>query len=289
MEKLPIILTWMGGKRRLFPEIVKHFPQEYFDKEGNFIFTGNFYEPFFGGGAIAFFLKPQRLVANDLNQELILTYNVIKNNPQTLYDHLAENYFDKNNATDFYLIRELDRNGSFTELNPIEKASRFIYLNKTAMSGIYRVNKDGQYNTPFGHRKKPCFPTLDDFKAVSKYLKRDKVTLLSLDFQEALEYCSCKDFVYLDPPYISTETGYTKQKFNLDDHRRLKLVLDHLTNKNVKWVLSNSDTDETRLIYHDYHFFELENNMVCLGKNGKPKKTELVITNFINKEDKENE
>ena len=132
-------LKWVGGKRQLIPSIVTYLPKNI--KEYNYI------EPFIGGGAVLFYLQPQSAVINDLNKELINVYEVIKNNLDELILDLKKH---KNESDYFYQIRSLDRNDNFKSLNPILRASRIIYLNKTCFNGLYRVNNAGEFNAPFG-------------------------------------------------------------------------------------------------------------------------------------------
>ena len=137
------VLKWVGGKRQILPEIDKYLPKSY----------KNYYEPFIGGGAVLFHLQPKKAIINDINEELINVYRVIKNNVEEITISL-ENHI--NDSDYFYKIRELDRNlKEYDNLSNIEKASRIIFLNKTCYNGLFRVNKSGEFNSPFGSYKNP--------------------------------------------------------------------------------------------------------------------------------------
>jgi len=151
-------LKWVGGKRQLMPSIVELLPKNI--KELNYI------EPFVGGGAVLFHLQPKNALINDFNEELINVYNVIKNNLNELIADLKKH---ENNADYFYQIRSLDRTEEFTNLTPIQRASRVIYLNKTCFNGLYRVNRAGEFNAPFGRYKNPNIVNEPTLKAVNKY------------------------------------------------------------------------------------------------------------------------
>ena len=139
------ILKWAGGKRQLIPEIGKYVPKTF----------SSYYEPFVGGGALLFHLLPQNAYVNDLNTELINLYMVIRDSVEFLIEDLRKH---KNTAEYFYKIRSIDRDvNTYNNLSNVQKASRILYLNKVCYNGLYRVNKKGQFNTPFGRYKDPNF------------------------------------------------------------------------------------------------------------------------------------
>jgi DNA adenine methylase len=240
-------VKWVGGKRQLLTEINKHLPK--------ISPTTTYYEPFIGGGAVLFDLQPQKVVINDFNQELINTYQVIKDNVEELINDLKKH---ENTAEYFYALREIDRDHDlFKTLTNVEKASRLLYLNKTCFNGLYRVNRAGEFNSPFGNYKNPNIVNEATLKAVSTYLNDATVKLKSGDYEKSLEGIKKNSFVYFDPPYdpvsiSSNFTGYTNSGFNKEDQQRLKLVCDMLNNKGVKFLLSNSATPFILDLYQDY-------------------------------------
>jgi len=237
-------LKWAGGKRQLISEIEKYIPKGF----------KTYYEPFLGGGAVLFHLQPKKAIVNDYNSELINVYNVIKNNIDDLINDLKKH---KNEEEYYYKVREMDRTGEIEQLSDIEKASRIIFLNKTCYNGLFRVNSRGEFNTPFGRYKNPNIINEITLRAVSKYLNENDITFLNVDFEEALKGIRKDSFVYFDPPYYpvsdsSNFTGYTFDGFSEDDQIRLKKVCDKLTDKGVKFLLSNSSAKFITDLYADY-------------------------------------
>lgn len=242
-------VKWVGGKRQLLMEIEPLLPKR----------ITSYFEPFVGGGALLFYLQPSKAYINDLNEELINLYKVIKDYPLELIEDLRKH---ENTASYFYHIRGLDRNhDEYSKLSIIEKASRIIYLNKTCYNGLYRVNNAGEFNSPFGRYKNPNIVNEITIKAVSYYLNNTDVQMRCGDFSNALNEAGRDSFVYFDPPYdpisdSSSFTGYTQGGFNRDDQIRLKEFCDELSRKGVKFLLSNSKTDFIEDLYKDYQIIE---------------------------------
>lgn len=239
------VLKWVGGKRQLMDEIRQLVPKSY----------TTYYEPFIGGGAVLFDLQPDKAVVNDINGELINLYEIIKNDVDALIEDLKRH---ENTSEYFYNIRELDRNKEVYEgLSSVKKASRIVYLNKTCFNGLFRVNKAGEFNTPFGKYKNPNIVDEVTLRAVNKYFNRAKIKITNNDFEECLKGIRKGSFVYLDPPYdpISNSanfTGYDKGGFNRDEQVRLKKICDKLNKRGVKFLLSNSSTDFIKELYKEY-------------------------------------
>lgn len=246
--KVKPYLKWAGGKRQLLPVIENYIPDE------NEINT--YYEPFIGAGAVLFARQPSHAVINDHNTQLITTYKVIKEQVDELI-HLLQIHKESNTKEYFYDIREQDRKlDKFNTLTDVEKAARFIYLNKTCYNGLYRVNSQGLFNVPFGKYKNPAICEEVTLREINKYFNSSNISILNGDFSEALKTASKGDFVYLDPPYHSPNnmnfTGYQAGGFNEGEQVRLYETFLELSNKNVKCLLSNSDTDFIRDLYKDF-------------------------------------
>ncbi|MDI6880875.1 MAG: DNA adenine methylase, partial [Desulfitobacteriaceae bacterium] len=213
------------------------------------------YEPFLGGGAVLFELQPKKAVVNDVNSELINLYQVIRDNVEELIEDL-QRY--KNEEAYFYKIRELDRDkGLYGSLSPTQRASRVIYLNKTCYNGLFRVNKAGEFNTPFGYYKNPNIVNEVTLRAVSAYFNKAQITFTCQDFADVLKGARKGSFVYLDPPYdpvsdTASFTGYDKGGFGHDEQVRLKNVCDKLNERGIKFLLSNSATDFIKDLYQEY-------------------------------------
>ena len=267
------VLKWAGGKRQLLPEISKYIPKK----------ITTYYEPFLGGGAVLFHLQHKKAVINDFNTELINMYNVIKYNLEELIEDLEKH---KNEEEYFYYIRALDRTLEFNNLTNVQKASRIIYLNKTCYNGLFRVNSSGEFNTPFGKYKNPNIVNEITLRAVSKYLNDNDVTLLNGDFEDALKNIRKGSFVYFDPPYhpisdSSSFTGYTLDGFSKEDQERLKKLCDKLTEKGVRFLLSNSSAPFILDLYKDYKV-ELVNATRSINSNGAKRGeiNEVLVRNY---------
>ena len=268
------VVKWVGGKRQIINQIVKYIPKSF----------STYYEPFLGGGAVLFELQPKTAVVNDINAELINLYEVIKNNVNELIDDLKQH---RNDETYFYELRELDRNKEYyNHLTPIQRASRLIYLNKTCYNGLFRVNKAGQFNTPFGNYKNPNIVNEYTLKAVSSYFNKAQITFTCKDFNEALKGARKGAFVYLDPPYdpvsdSASFTGYDKGGFDQSEQIRLKNACDKLNEKGIKFLLSNSATDFIKDLYKDYKIEIIQAKRVINSKADKRGEIdEVLVMNF---------
>lgn len=248
-------MKWVGGKRQLMPSIVELLPSN--------IKELNYCEPFIGGGAVLFHLQPKNAIINDLNKELINVYNVVKNDLTELINDLKKH---ENNSEYFYKIRGLDRTEDFNKITPVERASRIIYLNKTCFNGLYRVNNAGEFNAPFGRYRAPNIVNESTLKAVNKYLNANNITITSTDYETVLENLDCDSFVYLDPPYhpiseSSNFTGYVQGGWNIFDQVRLRNACDELSERGIKFLLSNSSSPQIRDLYEErYEIFTVKAN-----------------------------
>jgi DNA adenine methylase len=239
------VVKWVGGKRQLLDDITPLLPKQ----------ISTYCEPFLGGGAVLFARQPKNAIINDLNDDLMLVYEVIRDDVESLIMSLQEH---ENTSDHFYQVRDLDRDKeSYKLLSKIEKASRIIYLNKTCYNGLFRVNASGEFNSPFGHYKKPNIVNEPVLRAVSKYLSSPNIQLFSEDFAATLQRVPRGGFIYLDPPYdpvsdTASFTGYNKGGFDKAEQIRLKECCDALTQRGVKFLLSNSATEFIRELYAEY-------------------------------------
>ncbi|MGI9859756.1 DNA adenine methylase [Moorella naiadis] len=239
------VLKWAGGKRQIVYWILKYVPQT---------FT-TYYEPFLGGGAVLFALQPEKAVVNDINSELINVYEVIRDNVEELIIDLRKH---RNEEAYFYATRNLDRDKErYNRLTPIQRASRMIYLNKTCYNGLFRVNRAGEFNAPFGKYKHPNIVNEYTLRAVSEYFNRAQITFTCRDFEEVLKGAQEGDFVYLDPPYDPVSataifTGYSRGGFGREEQLRLKKTCEQLNDRGIKFLLSNSATAFIKELYRDY-------------------------------------
>lgn len=239
------VVKWVGGKRQLLDEITPLLPKR----------INSYCEPFLGGGAVLFSIQPSRAIVNDLNGDLIAVYETIRDDVESLIADLKKH---QNTSEYFYAIRDIDRNkDAYRSMSKVERASRLIYLNKTCFNGLFRVNSSGEFNSPFGHYKKPNIVNEPVLRAVSKYFSSSNISFFNEDFAVTLDRVAKGGFVYLDPPYdpvsdTASFTGYNKEGFDRNEQLRLKQCCDELTRRGVKFMLSNSATAFIRELYRDY-------------------------------------
>lgn len=265
-------IKWVGGKRKLLPTIVPLLPKSY----------NVYYEPFLGGGALYFHLQPTVAYISDINSELINTYQTIKSRVSLLIEEL-KNY--ENNEEYFNKTRELDRDPkTFSKLSSVQRAARFIYLNKTCFNGLYRVNSKGQFNVPFGGYSSPNILDVDNLLACSKVLQTTNINCEN--FTSVVEYAQKDDFVYFDPPYIpdgisSTFTQYTKDGFGMAEQQELVDVCNLLDSKGVKWMLSNSSAPIIWKMYSKFNIeiVEVQRN-IAASANSRKKVNEVIVRNY---------
>lgn len=240
------VLKWVGGKRQLINVLTPLLPNK----------ISIYSEPFIGGGALLFDLQPKIAYINDINEELIRVYEVIKRDVESLIIALQEY---RNEADYFYKVRDWDRDREkYALLSNVKKAARVLYLNKTCYNGLFRVNNAGEFNSPFGNYRNPNIVNAPTLRAVSLYLNTAMIHLTSLDYSEILRILPKNTFVYLDPPYdpvsdTSSFTGYSRGGFSRDDQVRLRECCDELHKKGIKFMLSNSATDFIKKQYTNYN------------------------------------
>jgi len=272
-------LKWAGGKRQLLTEIKKNLP--------NGINSYTYYEPFVGAGAVFFDLQPRKSVINDLNEQLINSYNVIKEKIDELIIMLKK-YQKKNDEEHYYSIRNIDREpAKFNKLSNIEKAARLIFLNKTCFNGLYRVNSQGLFNVPYGKYKNPAICEEIVLRHISGYLNSGSINITNCDFEKTVSTADKKSFVYFDPPYHSPDktnfTGYQADGFDEGEQERLRDVILKLTDRGVKCLLSNSDTDYIQDLYKNNSFKIISvqaNRAINSNSAGRGAVNEVLIKNW---------
>lgn len=235
-------LKWAGGKRQLLPEIRAHVPKWY----------QTYREPFLGGGALFFELRPVRAVLSDWNAELVTTFIAVRDDVERVISRLQ--LYEKSHSRRFY--EELRRMPFRPERTSESVAARMIYLNRTCFNGLYRVNADGVFNVPMGKFQTP--PTICDaenLRACSEALRY--VEIKHWDFQYALRQAERGDFVYCDPPYLPSSdtanfTSYTGDKFGIEDHEALAWSASAAKRRGVHVVLSSAGNEASRRIYRDF-------------------------------------
>ena len=261
-------VKWAGGKGQLISQFGPLYHKQTFSLN---------IEPYVGGGAVFFHLLPSEAVIIDNNPELINFYIVVRDELQALLADLEKH---QNNEEYYYSIRALDPD----KMDPVCRASRFLYLNKTGYNGLWRVNKKGKHNVPFGRYKNPRIVDKENLQLVSRVLQHTEIILG--DFSKALDFALPGAFVYLDPPYhplseTANFTSYTSDSFGVDDQRRLAEAFKEFDERGCKVMLSNSDTPFIRELYKGYDIrvvYARRAINCCAEKRGPI--SELVIRNY---------
>lgn len=221
-------LRWAGGKSWLLPTWYALIKELKFKQ---------YHEPFLGGGTLFFALPGEhKSFLSDINSELIETYQMVKDHPEDVYNSFLKL---RNTEDDYYAIRKR------VCRTPITRAARFIYLNQTSYNGLFRVNKQGKYNVPYGFRKNWCYQKSRIVDA-SKFLIKHDAVITHQDFASAIAMVAEGDFVFFDPPYtVSKEGGngfieYNEKIFSLDDQRRLSYCIDLIKQRGAYYMLTNA-------------------------------------------------
>lgn len=289
-------IKWVGGKGQLLSEINKLYPVE-LGKNIN-----KYAEIFVGGGAVLFDIlskyKLDEVYISDKNLELINTYKSIRDNVDILIKSLKgmeEQYIplDNENRKDYYYKKREEYNSLKinSEVNNIEKAILFIFLNKTCFNGLYRVNKKGKFNVPMGAYKKPKICDEENLKNVSLTLRNVKIVYA--DYKESEKFIDDKTFVYIDPPYrplniTSSFTSYTENDFNDKEQIELAEYINVLNKKGAKIVISNSDPKNNDIddnffdkLYKNYNINRVKaTRMLNSNASLRGAINELLITNY---------
>lgn len=276
-EKPKPFVKWVGGKRQLLKQFrdLGLYPPEDFDP-----ITNTYFEPFVGGGAVFFDLLPETAYLSDLNNELVVTYNVIKNDVENLIKSLKKHKLDKE-----YFLKMRAQNPE--KLSDLNTASRFIYLNRTCFNGMYRVNSKGGFNVPFGKYTNPLICDENNLRKASKALKN--VEIKKQDYKEVLKKAKKGDFVYFDPPYYPVSktasfTSYTSESFLDKEQIELRDTFVELHKRGCFVMLSNSDTPFINKIYSEPKGLRITKVQAGRAINSDASKrgkiTEVLVTNY---------
>ena len=297
MEQVKPFVKWAGGKGSLIPQLKNFYP---FGLENKTI--NKYIEPFVGGGAILINILQKYQIkeayAFDINLDLINCYNVIKTDVENLIKELAikEKEFIKLEQEEkqkyFYNIRKEYNSYKVkeNELN-VKRATEFIFLNRTCFNGLYRVNKNGEFNVPCGKYKNPTICDSNNLRKLSYLIKN--VVFQYGDYKKSEKYVDSKTFVYFDPPYrplsiTSGFTSYTKEDFDDETQKELANFFKKLDAKNAKLMLSNSNPkninkndDFFEKIYKGFNINEVyAKRMINSNAKGRGEISELLITNY---------
>lgn len=269
-EKLKPFIRWAGGKQNLINEIYE-----------NLDFNGvqRYFEPFLGGASFFLHGEFEYSYLSDLNSNLTNCYQQIKLNPKAVFEGLSR-YKIPVTPDVYYQEREVfnEHNGEQT----LDQAIRFIFLNRTSFNGIYRVNKSGIYNVPFG-KPNPAFASLEHLERISSKLQQ--TTIFSGYYDEIEQLVQQNDLIYLDPPYPKlSDTAYfnhyTLDKFDSTEQEKVALFANRLIDKSCKVVISNADLPEIRGLYSNWKITECSTYRYISCKKDRVKVKELIIKNY---------
>lgn len=263
-----MIIKWAGSKKWLFKRHPHIFPNKY----------NTYFEPFLGGGAIFFNLRPKKAILSDINGRLISLYEELKKNPKGLFNET--NRLIESHTDDQYYKKRI-------EFNETGSPVLFLYLNRTCYNGIYRENNSGEFNVPVGRRASRHFPfKQEDLEYFSNIIK--KASLKEQGFMETLSMVKEDDFIYVDPPYIKFENDYDsfrkygKDVFSPEDLQELAEKLNELSKKN-KILFSNFDLPNVRGLFRgsQWKFQSVKQASNISGMNsGRKKMEEVLIYNY---------
>jgi DNA adenine methylase len=267
---LPPFLRWAGGKRQIVRELISLLPDD--------IENRSYWEPFLGAGALFFALKPQIAVLSDANEHLIKCYEFVRENCATVARYLRQ-HADRNSKAYYYRVRKKYNKSPFSAA----QAARFIYLNKTCFNGIFRVNRRGQFNVPYGWKEPPAIPKASALRNVANALRG--VVLRTASFETVLAGVSRGDFVFLDPPYPPLNgtayfTHYTTGRFNGVDHEWLASWVRKLDATGCLFMMTNADTAKIRRLYRGFRFTRLPVTRFITCKAKREIIRELIVTNY---------
>lgn len=273
MDKNRVVpfLKWPGGKRWITNEIVKNLP----NVERRYI------EPFLGGGALFFAMRPSNAIISDINSELIETYKVMRDHPKELREKML--YHQKHHNKEYYYKMR-----SMKPRTNLNKASRFLYLNRTCFNGMYRVNKKGEFNVPKGTKDNVVYD-VDLFEQYSDILSNAKI--MTADFSSVIDMAEMGDFIFADPPYAMNSGNqfikYNDKLFTWEDQKRLFYSLKKAYERGAQIVLTNASCEEIEVMYRNAGFHVIEVSRVCSisGNISKRKRIkELIISTYDFKE-----
>ena len=295
MVNVKPFIKWVGGKSQLIEQLDAQLPADFDSLE-----DVTYIEPFVGGGAMLFYMLQHypninHAIINDINPDLTTCYRTVRDNPKELIASLQDienTYLSLNTEEarkEFFMVVRNRYNEK--NLDPIENTTKFFFLNKTCFNGLYRVNKKGLFNVPFGRYSNPTICNPETILKDSELLQR--VEILNGDFEETFKYAQGNTLFYFDPPYrplsdTSSFNNYAKEAFNDDAQIRLKKYCDRINDAGFKFMLSNSDcksvNGEDNFFDVLYAAYQIERVLASRSINSNPNKrgklTEILVRNY---------
>ena len=296
MAKAKPFIKWVGGKSQLIDQLDMQLPADFGNWE-----NATYIEPFVGGGAMLFYMLQrypniEHAVINDINPDLVTCYRTVRDNPKQLIESLADIEMaylaleTEERRKDFFMAARERYNEK--QLDPIENTTKFFFLNRTCFNGLYRVNKKGLFNVPFGKYSNPTICDPETILKDSELLQR--VEILNGDFEATFEHAQGNSLFYFDPPYrplsdTSSFNDYAKESFNDDAQIRLKVYCDRINEAGFHFMLSNSDckgkNENDNFFDVLYGAYPIERVWASRSINSNPNKrgklTEILVHNYI--------
>ena len=268
------LFRWVGGKTQLLSAIRFYAPRSY----------NTYFEPFVGAGALLFDLMPKKAVINDINEQIIGLYKDVKDNFEELKIRLLA--LSKVPSTEEVFLKARQVYNSYIRqgIRSVDVSALFMYISANCFNGLYRVNRQGEFNVGFSHDSTRPWHD-DNFKYAYDYFNSSDITILSGDFMECTKDAKEGDFVYFDPPYIALSDTknfdrYSPGKFKFDDQVRLAGEFRRLTELGVKCMLSNSDSEVLRDLYEGFMIRDLNVNYYIQPTSTDIKRSECLVLNF---------
>ena len=296
MTKAKPFIKWVGGKSQLIEQLEALLPADFTERE-----NVTYIEPFVGGGAMLFYMLQaypniKSAVINDINPDLTLCYQIVRDNPTELINSLKDiqsqyHALKTEEERKTFFLKQRDRFNT-KSLNPIENSTLFFFLNRTCFNGLYRVNKSGKFNVPFGKYITPTICDAATIYADSKLLQ--KVEIMTGDFEQTFDKIKGNTFFYFDPPYkpiteTSSFTSYAKDGFNDAEQIRLRDFCARIADLKALFVASNSDPKEEDtenffdMIYRQFTIKRVSAaRMINSNPNGRGAISEIMISNVVN-------
>jgi DNA adenine methylase len=278
-EKSPIVrpfLRWVGGKQKLLPALLDRMPEK---------FQGRYFEPLLGGGSMFLANGFAQAELSDINPHLVNAYKMVRDQPENLHRQMELHRRALESGLGDYYYRERQTFNDGITTFDLEQAARFIFLIHANYNGIFRVNRKGLYNAPYGHNPRPSLPSLDHLLAIRRLLIRKGVTLAHRGYDSILGLVKKGDFVYLDPPYpvlspTANFTEYAVERFSEQEQHKLSEFARALRDRGAHVMLSIADVPFVRAYYLDWHLHSTQLQRNVSAKRPAIFATELIMTSY---------
>ena len=269
-------LRWAGGKSRIIRHLLECLPEDPYQE---------YWEPFLGSAALFFAIKPETAHLSDSNPDLVACYGQVRDRPEVVYRSLRTHLQSTSEEYYYEMRRQYNRCRLTKRRRSAAQAARFIYLNRTSFNGIFRVNREGNYNVPYGFKEPPPAPDWTVLQTASRLLQGASLSDEQYYAVLAGDVVRAGDLVYLDPPYpplarTANFTHYTASRFSWNDQQRVRAVADGLRKRGCFVMISNTSIEPIRELYAGWHLHELPVTRWVAANGSRRKVADLVITSY---------